>query len=133
MISSFRIRSALAFAAAYVALPLVAAVVGRHDLDPELSTRMIGVLMGALVLAWANAVPKQLMPLARLSCDPAREQALRRFSGWTLALGALGYLLAYALAPIAIAGTLAICILAPATAAVALAVARCAWLARRAG
>jgi hypothetical protein len=67
------------------------------------------------------------VPLARLSCDPAREQTLRRFGGRALVLGGLGYALAYALAPIVIASTLAICLLAPAVLVVMGISARCAW------
>ena len=130
MISNWRHRGGLLFAAAYALLALSLTAIGRHYLDAATVVRMNGVLMGALLVAWANTVPKQLIPLAQLSCDPAREQALRRFAGWVMVLGGLGYALAYALAPIAIAATLAICLLAPATAAVAIIVVRCAWLRR---
>jgi hypothetical protein len=73
-----------------------------------------------------------LVPLARLSCDPVREQTLRRFAGRVMVLGGLGYALAYAFAPIAIAPTLAICLLAPAVLIVAGIMARCAWARRSA-
>jgi membrane protein DedA with SNARE-associated domain len=53
---------------------------------------------------------------------------MRRICGWALVLGGLGYTLAYALAPIAIASTLAMCLLAPAVVVVASIVARCAWM-----
>jgi hypothetical protein len=92
----------------------------------------MGMLMGSVVLVSANAIPKRLVPLARLSCDPAREQTLRRFGGRVLVLGGLGYTFAYALAPIPIASTLAICLLAPAVLVVAGITARCAWMRRKA-
>jgi hypothetical protein len=47
-----------------------------------------------------------------------------------MVLGGLGYALAYALAPVAIASTLAICLPAPAVLVVAGIVARCAWARR---
>jgi hypothetical protein len=133
MILDHPIRRSLLIAAGYL---LTAVVLNelrqRHVVSAETVQRLMGVLMGSVVLVTANAIPKRLMPLARLSCAPAREQALRRFGGWVLVLGGLGYTLAFALAPIAIASTLAICLLAPAVVAVAGITARCAWMRRNA-
>lgn len=133
MILDYPIRRSLLIAAIYL---LTAVVLNefrqRHFVSAETAVRLMGMLMGSVVLVSANAIPKMLVPLARLSCDPIREQALRRFGGWALVLGGLGYALAYALAPIAIASTLAICLLAPAVLVVAGITARCAWL-RRSG
>ena len=39
--------------------------------------------------------------MARLRCSPAREQAARRFAGWSLVLGGLGYVAAALTAPLA--------------------------------
>jgi hypothetical protein len=39
----------------------------------------MGILMGLVMLVSANAIPRRLVPLARLSCDPAREQT---FVAW---------------------------------------------------
>jgi hypothetical protein len=82
-----------------------------------------------------NAIPKTLVPLPRLSCAPSREQTLRRVCGWAAVLGGLGYTLAYAFAPMTIAGQLANGILAPAFVIVAGIMARCGWIrsARRSG
>lgn len=132
MTSSFRSRRPLALATFYAAVLLTTSVLGRHYLDAATAVRLNGVTMGVLLVAWANTMPKMLVPLHRLACDPAREQALRRFAGWAMVLGGLGYTLAFALAPIAVAATLAICLLAPAVVAVAAIVARCAWMNRRA-
>lgn len=102
----------------------------------ETAVRLMGLMRGSIVLVLANALPKRLVPLARLSCDPARDQTLRRLSGQVMVLGGLGYTLAYALAPIEIAGTLAICLLMPASLIFAGIMARCAWArhsARRSG
>jgi hypothetical protein len=46
------------------------------------------------------SIPKALTPLASLRCDLATEQALRRFAGWALVLGGLGYASAWLVAPI---------------------------------
>ena len=127
------IRRSLLIAAAYL-LTAVAlnALRQRHVVSAEMVERLMGLLMGTVVIVSANAIPKRLVPLARLSCEPAREQTLRRFCGWAMVLGGLGYTLAFALAPIAIAGTLAISLLAPAVVVVAGIAARCAWMRRRA-
>ena len=122
------IRRALLIAAAYL-LTAVAldALRQHHVVSAETTERFMGMLFGAVAIVSANAIPKRLVPLARLSCDPAREQALRRFGARALVLGGLGYTLAFALAPIEIASTLAICLLAPAAVVVAGITARCAW------
>lgn len=133
MILDHPIRRSLLIAAIYL---LTAVVLNefrqRHFVSAEAVVRLMGMLMGSVVLVSANAIPKRLVPLARLSCDPVREQTLRRFCGLALVLGGLGYTLAYALAPIAIASTLAICVLAPAVLVVAGITARCAWTRRTA-
>lgn len=124
------LRSAL-IAAIYLLTAAVLNALRQHQVvSAEIVVRLMGMLMGSVVLVSANAIPKRLVPLARLSCDPAREQALRRYGGWALALGGVGYTLAYALAPIAIASTLAVCLLAPAVLVVAGIVARCARMRR---
>lgn len=75
--------------------------------NPDLARRLLGVLLGAVVLMYANAVPKELTPLMQLRCNPAAEQRLRRFTGWTLALGGLGYAVAWSVLPLAYAATVA--------------------------
>ena len=128
------IRRALLIAAGYLLLAVMLNELRRrHFVGAETVERLMGMLMGTVTIVSANAIPKRLVPLSRLSCDPAREQALRRFGGRVLFLGGLGYTLAFALAPIAIASTLAICLLAPAVVAVAGITARCAWGRRSAG
>ncbi len=127
------LRRALLVAAIYL---LTAQVLNalrlRHVVGDEAVVRLMGMLMGAVVVVSANVIPKQLVPLARLSCAPAREQALRRLCGWAGVLGGLGYTLAYALAPIAVAAKLAMCFLAPAALVIAGVAVRCTWVRRRA-
>lgn len=133
MIKNHPIRRSLLIAAVYLLTAVVLNAFRQHHLvSAEAVTRLMGILMGSVVLVSANAIPKRLVPLARLSCNPIREQAYRRFGGWALALGGLGYTLAYALAPITIASTLAVCLLAPAVLGVAGVTARCAWMRRSA-
>lgn len=127
MIMNHPIRRSLLIAAIYLLTAVVLNKLRQHHVvSAEMVVRMMGVLMGSVVLISANTIPKRLLPLARLSCDPGREQNLRRLSGWALVLGGLGYALAYALAPITVASTVAICLLAPAVLVVAGIIARCA-------
>jgi hypothetical protein len=93
----------------------VSVALGRlapEHLSTELATRLVQIMMGIVVIAYSNAIPKALTPLVQLRCAPAVEQRLRRFAGWTLTLGAVGYVLAWALAPIALAPVLAMVLLA---------------------
>lgn len=135
MIMAHSIRRSLSLAAIYLLTAVVLNELRQHEVvSTETAVRLMGMLMGSVVLVSANAIPKRLVPLARLSCDPAREQTLRRLAGRAMVLGGLGYTLAYAyaLAPIMIASTLAICLLAPAVLVVAGILVRCVWSRRRA-
>ncbi|MEO8362611.1 MAG: hypothetical protein ABI672_21480 [Vicinamibacteria bacterium] len=78
-------------------------------IGPDLSHRLFGVLGGALVIFMGNAIPKNLP--RRGPRHPAAEQAKRRFTGWSLTLGGLGYMLAWMLAPIEHANGIAACFL----------------------
>jgi hypothetical protein len=89
-------------------------------LSTEWSHRWLGVLLGSVVVCYSNAIPKALA--ARSRCSAAAEQAARRFAGWSLVLGGLGYALAWLLAPIGLANLIAGAILAT---ALLLAVLRC--------
>ncbi|MFN3790678.1 hypothetical protein [Massilia sp.] len=72
-------------------------------LDPEWARRFSGALLGVVVVVYANAIPKALT--ARMRCaSPGADQAARRFAGWALVLGGLGYMLAWLAAPLGIAG-----------------------------
>ncbi len=127
------LRRSLLVAAAFLLLACALREFKLHDVvSPALAERLMGLMMGAVVVANANAAPKKLVPLDRLACDPAREQRLRRFAAWALVLGGLGWMLAYAFAPVDIAATLAIGLLAPPTVVVAGIAARCAWRRRAA-
>ena len=93
-------------------------------LSSESARRLVQIMMGVVVIVYSNAIPKVLTPLMQLRCSPAAEQAMRRFAGWTLTLGGLGYALVWAIAPIALAPVLAKAILGG---AMLLVLARLAW------
>lgn len=77
------------------------------QVDHTTRQRALGVLMGAIVVVYANAIPKVLTAHARRYCSEAAGQAVRRFAGWSLVLGGIGYMLAFLLAPIERAPTVA--------------------------
>ncbi len=86
--------------------------------------RLFMALMGCIVVAYANVIPKVLTPLTRVRCSPAQDQAMRRFAGWSLVLGGMGYTSAALFAPIALATVLACALLAT---SLLLVVLRCVW------
>lgn len=90
--------------------------------DRMLGQRILGVVMGLFLVFYANEVPKRIPSVNR--CDPVMAQGRRRFIGWTLVIGGLGYAAAWMVAPIQIAPLLAIFLLAGALAVV---FARLAW------
>jgi thiosulfate reductase cytochrome b subunit len=114
MIVKHQVRRGLVLGAVYLVAAIVVNELQRRDVvGNETVIRILGVLRGLIVVILANAVPKRLVPLADLYCDPVREQRLRRFAARVMLLGGLGYTLAYVLAPMAIVHTLAIWLLEP--------------------
>jgi hypothetical protein len=101
------IKRALFGAALILAIALALRLATPSYLSTELSKRLLGVLLGAVVIANANAVPKMLPRRLPVRRDPAEEQSERRFVGWSLAVGGLGYSGAWILAPIGTANTIA--------------------------
>ncbi len=122
------IAHGLLVAGALVATAVVIKLAQHGALGVESGTRLFGALSGAVVIGYANALPKALVPLVRLRCDPAAEQALRRFAGWTLCLGGLAYTAAWLVAPFERAGGLAIRLLG---AALLIVVTRLIWMRAR--
>jgi hypothetical protein len=94
------IVQALIVAGLFLAATAALKLLTPEHLSRELANRLLGVLLGVVVVVYANAVPKALTPLARLRCDPATEQALRRFTGWSITLGGAAYAVAWMIAPI---------------------------------
>ena len=122
------IKHALIVGGLFLAASAAIGFLAPDLLGETLSRRLMGVMFGALVVYYANAAPKALTPLARLRCSPAAEQALRRFVGWTLVLGGVGFMLAYIVAPLDLADVVATSLLG---AAMVLVVARIIWMKTR--
>ena len=98
---AFPLGRALFAAAMILATSAALKWAAPEHLSPEWALRMTGALLGFVVIFYANVIPKSLTRLARLRCSPAAEQVARRFAGWSLVLGGLGYILAMLAAPLA--------------------------------
>lgn len=119
-----QIRNALLAAALFLAIAIAIRQIGPDAPGAELAHRLWGVLLGGMVVVYANAAPKSLQPLASMRCNPAAEQSVRRFAGWSLTLGGLAYATAWVVAPLAKANAFATALL---FGAFLLTVARCLW------
>lgn len=115
---------ALVVAALILAASAALGLASPQYIGAELARRLWGAMLGAVVVVYANAAPKVLIPLTRLRCAPSSEQALRRFSGWAIVLGGLGYAAAWLLVPIESAGLVAMGLLGT---ALLLVIIRCGW------
>jgi hypothetical protein len=124
----FTLGRALLGTALYLLLALAIQKLGPYCFSAETVTRLGGMWIAVPAIVMANALPKKLIPLDRLAGDPAQAQALRRFVARALVLGGIGFMLAYALAPLAIANSLATSLLAIAVIVTGL---RVMWSARR--
>lgn len=119
---SFPLARSLIAAALIIGISAALAWLAPVYISSELSHRLLGALLGAVVVVYSNAIPKVLTARARRHAAPGADQAARRFAGWILVLGGFGYAFAWLLAPIAIAGLLGGAILAT---ALLLAIVRC--------
>lgn len=118
------VRNALFIAGAMIGLSLIVVFADKAGyIGDETGKRVIQVAIGLMVVYFSNLAPKTLEPLSE-GRDPARVQALQRFTGWALVLGGLGYALAWMVAPIEHAAIISMAILGS---ALLLVVARCFW------
>ena len=113
---------ALLGAALIIAISAALAWLEPLYLSSETSRRLLGALLGAVVVIYSNAIPKFLAGRGRGTVPSAASQAARRFAGWSMVLGAIGYMLAWLLAPLDSAALVGGGVLA---AAVLIAVVRC--------
>ena len=104
---TFPLGRSLLTATLIIAISSALAWLAPAYVSTELSHRLLGAMLGAVVVVYANAVPKALASYTRLRYSPAAEQAARRFAGWSLVLGGIGYMLAWLLAPIEMANLIA--------------------------
>lgn len=126
--SPFSISRSLLLAGLLLGVALALRLLSPAYMNPDIARRTMGVLMGAVVVVYANAVPKVLSPLTLMHCDPLTEQSLRRFAGWSLAFGGLAYATMWAIAPLKNASVLAAWFLG---ATVLLVIVRLVWIVAR--
>ena len=104
---TFQLGRSLLGAALIIAISATLSWLAPSYISTETSHRLLGALLGAVVVFYSNTIPKVLASRARSRCSPAADQAARRFAGWSLVLGGLGYMLAWLLAPIGMASLIA--------------------------
>ncbi len=118
------ISRGLMIAGGLLGISLVLKLLSPDHLSPEFVRRALGALLGIVVIVYANVVPKALSPLIQSRCDPIEEQAMRRFTGWSLVLGGVAYAAAWVIAPLESANMISGSLLG---AALLLVVARIGW------
>lgn len=95
------IRKALILAALILALSFGLTLAVRSELiDGSTQKRAQGVMIGMVLVIFANLVPKKLEPLSATRCGASKTPAVQRFAGWTLVLAGLGYSIAWLVLPI---------------------------------
>jgi hypothetical protein len=112
MTSNIRLGRALLGAALIIGISATLAWLEPLYISTEMSHRLLGAMLGAVVVVYANAIPKFLVGRARRNFSSAADQAARRFAGWSLVLGGIGYMLAWLFAPMGSAALIAGAILA---------------------
>lgn len=109
-------------AALILAISAILARLTPATISPDLAHRLMGAVLGAMVVIYANDIPKAISACSRSGRNGAQTQAARRFAGWVMVLGGLGYMLASLLAPAELAMPIATGLLAT---ALLIAIARC--------
>ena len=91
---------ALLGAALIIGMSAALAWLAPRYISSEIAYRIVGALLGSVVVVYSNAIPKYLVGRERRNFHSAADQAARRFAGWSMVLGGIGYMLAWLLAPI---------------------------------
>ena len=93
-------NAAVILAGLLLAFSLTARLAGNlFDIETSLITRARNIFSGFVLLYFANMMPKMIGPALKGKCSNTAANSVRRFSGWVLALGALGYIGAWVFAP----------------------------------
>ncbi len=120
-----RLGFALGVAAAFLALAAgmrFAAAEGM--ISEDLAQRIVQVLVGLGLAAYANVVPKQVSGPRRSLEAETRSQAALRVAGWSMTLAGLAYAGFWAFAPLPFAGAVS---MIPVAAAMVLTVGYALW------
>lgn len=110
----------LGFALALAAATLATAAALRYAegagwLSQDTGRRAMQVLIGLGLAAYANLMPKQIGSANRSATAMARTQSALRVGGWSLTLAGLAYAGLWAFAPLALADTASMAVVAGAT------------------
>jgi len=89
-----------------------------------LPRRVLGIMMGLVLVVIGNTMPKVLGPLAARRCSPLQTQSVKRFAGWTFTIAGLAYTAMWIFAAISQAEDFStlLCV-----GALMLVIGRCAW------
>jgi hypothetical protein len=99
-------RTSVALALAALVLASAAALryaEGLEMIGVDAARRTMQVMIGLILAAYANLMPKDVGPWRASASVAIRRQSARRVGGWTLTLAGLGYALFWAFTPIAFA------------------------------
>lgn len=110
-----RIPAALAIAVVIIGSSAALTYAGsRGIIGDETGRRIMQVMFGSLLAAYANVAPKELGRWRSLEAA-RRSQSAQRIGGWSLTLAGVGYAALWALAPVAVAETAGFVLVAAAT------------------
>ncbi|MDY7536725.1 hypothetical protein RGU72_00385 [Undibacterium sp. 5I1] len=90
-----KITQAIVLAGSMLGLALLIPLGWTDGLVSQFAERSNSVMMGVIVVVFANSIPKQV--------STARGLAMRRIAGWALVVGGLGYALSWLFLPLAYA------------------------------
>jgi hypothetical protein len=111
-------RTSIALALAVFILAAAAALryaQGLEIIGPDAARRTMQVMIGLILAAYANLMPKDIGRWRASARAAARSQTARRIGGWSLTLAGLGYAGLWAFTPIVFADVAGMVIVAAAT------------------
>ncbi len=87
---------------------------GRDLIAPDAARRVMQVMIGLMLAAYANLMPKDVGRWRASALAAARAQSALRVGGWSLTLAGLAYAALWAFAPLAAADVASIAVVAAA-------------------
>lgn len=112
-----RLGSAVVLAAAFLAIAgSLKYAAANGVIDADTAKRAIQVLIGLGLAAYANMIPKQIGAPARSPAAESRSQAALRVGGWSMTLAGLTSAGLWAFAPLSVADTGSLAVVAAAVA-----------------
>jgi hypothetical protein len=107
------------FAVAVAALILAAAAVLNYSqrldlIGPDAAKRTMQVMIGVMLAAYANLMPKDVGRWRTSALAVARAQSALRVGGWSMTLAGLAYASLWAFAPLAFADVASVVVVAAA-------------------